>query len=616
MTGFSRRHFLALAGSAPLVGAFPFFARAQTPPDIAAPAATHGIAIYGDLKYPAGFPHFDFVRPDAPKGGDLRLATIGSFDSLNPFIYLGDPAVAAAAIYDTLTVQSPDEPFSEYGLLAEAITVGPDRAYVEFALRPEARFHDGTPVTAADAVFSLNVLRDKGAPFYGAYYANVAKAETSGDHLVRFTFGTGGNRELPLILGQLPVLPAHWWEGRDFGRPSLDVPPGSGAYRIGAVEPGRGITIERLPDYWGRDLNVNRGRDNFDRIRYDYYRDETALFEAFKAGAVDVRQERVARLWATAYDFPAVRDGRVKKLELPDNTPAGMQAYVINTRRPKFQDRRVRQAIGLCFDFEWSNKALFFDAYTRNDSYFANSEMAATGLPEGDELALLEPFRDRLPGEVFTEVFELPVSDGSGRDRRLLLKARDLLREAGYRVVDKKLVDETGEQLSIEFLLFDVTFDRITDPFVQNLQFLGIAAGVRSVDQSAYINRLNDFDFDMVVGSFPQSLSPGNEQRDFWGSAAADAKGSRNLIGVKDPVVDALIDEVIFAESRQALVTACRALDRVLSWGFYVVPHWYVAVTRIAAWDRFGRPDTAPEYGTGFPDTWWFDPEKAAKAGG
>ena len=546
----------------------------------------------------------------------MRLAVGGGFDSLNPFIYVGDAAAGTGSIYDTLTFQSMDEPFSEYGLVAATITVGPDQAYVEYALRPEARFHDGTPITAADAIFSLNILREKGHPLYGAYYRNVVKAEASGDHLVRFTFDTTGNRELPLIVGQLPLLPAHYWQGHDFGRPSLDVPLGSAAYRIGTVDAGRTISIERVDDYWGRDLPVNRGRDNFDRIRYDYFRDETAVFEAFKAGTVDFRMERIARLWATAYDFPAVADGRVKKIEQPDHTPVGIQAFALNIRKPKFQDVRVRRAIGLAFDFEWSNKALFYGAYKRCDSYFSNSEMAARGLPEGKELALLEPFRDRLPPALFTEEYVMPVSDGSGRDRKLLREARDLLAAAGYKIVDRKLVGPDGAQLSIEFLLDDVTFDRITTPFIQNLEVLGIAAAIRSVDQSAYINRVNGFDFDAIVASFPQSLSPGNEQRDFWGSAAADAEGSRNIIGIKDPVVDALIDKVIFAESREDLVVACRALDRVLCWGFYTVPQWYIDKTRFAVWDRFGWPEVQPAYGTGFPDTWWFDPDKAAKLKG
>ncbi|MFZ2871839.1 extracellular solute-binding protein [Zavarzinia sp.] len=602
----SRRSLLATIGMAPFAGAFSLrAARAQAVP-------MHGIAMHGDLKYPAGFPRFDFVRADAPVGGEIRQGVLGSFDSLNPFIVLGDAAAGSGSIYDTLTTQAPDEPFSEYGLLAESITVAPDRSFVEYDLRGEARFHDGTPVTADDVVFSFETLKTKGHPFYRSYYANVAKVETSGNGGVRFTFDTTGNRELPLIMGQLAVLPRHYWEGRDFTRPSLEVPLGSGPYRIGAVETGRSLTLERVADYWGAKLPVNIGRNNFARMRYDYFRDETANIEAFKAGALDVRIERVARVWATAYDFPAVRDGKVMKLELPDETPAGMQAFVLNTRRPLLRDAKVRQAIGLAFDFEWSNKALFYGAYTRTQSYFANSELAATGEPDAAELALLEPFRDRLPAAVFGPAWTAPVSDGTGQDRKLLLQARKLLADAGCKIVDKKLVGPDGTPFTLEFLMDDVTFERVTTPFIANLGLLGITAGIRTVDPPQYVDRVNNFDFDVVVGTFPQSLSPGNEQREFWGSSAADEKGSRNLIGIKDPVIDALIDKVIFAGDRAALVAACRALDRVLCWGTYVVPQWHITADRIAVWNRFGRPDVKPRYASGFPDTWWFDEAKAA----
>ncbi|PWR20340.1 extracellular solute-binding protein [Zavarzinia aquatilis] len=602
----SRRHLLATLGMAPFAGAF------SLPRAWAQAAGLHGIAMHGDLKYPPGFPRFDFVRADAPKGGELRQGVLGSFDSLNPFIVLGDPAAGSGSIYDTLTLQAQDEPFSEYGLLAEAIEVAPDRSFVAYELRKEARFHDGTPVTADDVVFSFETLKTKGHPFYRSYYANVAKVETAGTTGVRFTFDTTGNRELPLIMGQLAVLPRHYWEGRDFTRPSLDVPLGNGPYRIGTVEAGRSLTLERVADYWGAALNVNVGRNNFARLRYDYFRDETANLEAFKAGALDVRIERVARVWATAYDFPAVRDGKVLKLELPDETPAGMQAFVLNTRKPLLRDARVRRALGLAFDFEWSNKALFYGAYTRTQSFFANSELAASGEPGPAELALLEPFRDRLPPEVFGPAWTAPVSDGSGQDRKLLVEAKKLLAEAGGKVVDKKLVAPDGTPFTLEFLMDDVTFERVTTPFIANLGLLGITAAIRTVDPPQYVDRVNNFDFDIVVGTFPQSLSPGNEQREFWGSLAADEKGSRNLIGIKDPVVDALIDKVIFAEDRAALVAACRALDRVLCWGYFVVPQWHITVDRIAVWDRFGRPETKPRYAAGFPDTWWYDDAKAA----
>ncbi|RJF88442.1 ABC transporter substrate-binding protein [Oleomonas cavernae] len=604
-SGLSRRSLLAALAATPLLG--PLLTRRAF-----AQAPVHGLAMHGDLKYPAGFTQFDYVNVDAPKGGELRLGVLGSFDSLNPFIVLGDPAAGAGAIYDTLTVQAQDEPFSEYGLLAESISVGPNSAFVEYTLRPQARFHDGTPVTAADLIFSLEALKTKGHPFYRSYYANVAKAEAVGEHGLRFIFDQPGNRELPLIMGQLVALPRRYWEGRDFAIPSLDVPLGSGPYRIGRVDAGRALVLERVADYWGRDLPVSRGLNNFDRLRYDYFRDETANMEAFKSGALDARVERVARLWATAYTFPAVTAGKVKKLELPDNNPAGMQAFVLNIRKPKFQNAKLRQALGFAFDFEWTNKALFYGAYTRTTSYFANSEMAATGLPQGAELALLEPFRDKLPPELFTSEFTVPVSDASGQDRALLRRAKQLLTEAGYTVKGGKLVDGGGQPLTIEFLLDDSTFERVVEPYIKNLTQLGIAANIRSVDPPQYIQRTNKFDFDVIVNVFGQSLSPGNEQREFWGSAVADLDGSRNLIGIKDPVVDVLIDKIIFATDREGLVTACRALDRVLSWGYYVVPHWYSAIDRIAVWDRFGRPDTQPRYATGFPDTWWFDPAKNA----
>lgn len=585
-------------------------------PGVPRPASgpVHALAMHGEPAYGPDFQHLAYVDPQAPKGGELRLADLGGFDSLNPFIIAGDAPAGIGLIYDTLTTQTEDEPFSQYGLLAETMAVGPNAAWVEFMLRPQARFHDGTPVTADDVVFSFETLRDQGDPHYRSYYADVTKAEITAQGAVRFTFAGENNRELPLIVGQLPVLSRRHWQGREFTKPDLAVPLGNGAYRVGKVEAGRAITYSKVADYWGRDLPINRGRFNFATIRYDYFRDMTAMLEAFKGGLTDVRIENVARLWATAYDFPAVRDGRVQKMLLPDHQPAGMQGFVFNTRRPIFADARVRQALGMTFDFEWANKTQFFGQYTRCDSYFSNSEMAAQGTPGAAELALLEPHRARLPDAVFAAAQPPPVSDGSGQDRRLLRAALAMLNEAGWTLEDGQLVGPDKTPMAFEFLLYDETFLHPVVPWVQNLARLGIAVTPRVIDPGTYKNRTNDFDFDMVLGGYPQSQSPGNEQRDFWSSAAAAVPGSRNLAGVRDPVVDALVDKVIYAESREALVTACRALDRVLRAGFYVVPNWYMASYRFAVWQRFGRPPQ-PALGLGFPDSWWYDAALSAKTG-
>lgn len=607
----NRRELLALTS---MIGAGGFLLRPCPLSGQPVPAPVHALAMHGEPAYRADFQHLAYVDPAAPKGGELRLAELGAFDSLNPFIIGGDAAAGLGLVYDTLTAPTEDEPFSQYGLLAETITVGPEAAWVEFALRSQARFQDGTPVTADDVVFSFETLRDKGDPHYRSYYADVTKVEVAGAGSVRFTFAVRNNRELPLIIGQLPVLPRHDWADRDFAKPGLTPPLGNSAYKVARVEAGRSITYARVEDYWGRDLPINRGRFNFATIRYDYYRDMTAMLEAFKGGLTDVRIENVARLWATAYDFPAVRDGRVEKLLLPDHQPAGMQGFVFNTRRPLFADLRVRQALGLAFDFEWANKTLFFGQYTRCNSYFSNSELAAQGAPGADELALLEPYRAKLPKTVFDGPLAPPVSDGSGQDRRQLRAALALLAEAGWTLDGGRLVGPDKTPLSFEFLLYDETFLRPVDPWAQNLARLGVTVKPRVIDPGTYQNRVRDFDFDMVLGSFRQSLSPGNEQRDYWSSAAAAIPGSGNLPGLQDPVVDALIDKVIYAESREALVAACRALDRVLLAGCYVVPNWYMASYRIALWQRFGRP-AQPALGLGFPDTWWYDAALSAKTG-
>ncbi|MFP6726889.1 MAG: extracellular solute-binding protein, partial [Alphaproteobacteria bacterium] len=486
-----------------------------------------------------------------------------------------------------------------------------DLSSVSFMLRKQARWHDGKPVTADDVAFSLDILKSKGTPFYRFYYANVEKAEVLSPHKVKFIFKGQKNRELPLIIGQLPVLPKHYWQGRDFERTTLEPPLGSGPYQIGKVDPGRSITFERVADYWGRNLGVNKGRYNFDAIRFEYYRDPTVALEAFKANAFDFRQENTAKVWATQYNFPAISRGTVIRETLANNNPTGMQSFAFNIRKSKFQNRRVREALALTFDFEWANKNLFFGQYTRTRSYFSNSELAATKIPTGAELKFLEPLRGQIPAEVFTKEFKLPETDGSGRSRRQLRQAKRLLETAGWFVKDGKLTNsETSEVMALEFLLVNQGFVRIVAPIQRAMERLGIKVEVRVVDTSQYINRIRNFDFDVIVGSWGQSLSPGNEQRDFWGSAAADRPGSRNYIGIKDPAIDKLIDHIIFASSRGELVAASRALDRVLLWNHFVIPNWHINSYRIAYWNRFSRPAIKPKYGLGFRDTWWVDEAK------
>ncbi|MDF3010040.1 MAG: putative oligopeptide transporter subunit [Burkholderiales bacterium] len=567
--------------------------------------------MHGDPKYGPGFRHFDYVNPDAPKGGELRLAAEGSFDNLNPFIPRGTAAAGASAMFETLLVGSADEPFTEYGLLAETIEVPKDRSWALFTLRREARWHDGRPVTAEDVIFSLETLRKHGHPFYRFYYQAIAGVEKAGERQVRFSFAAGDNREMPLIAGQLPILPRHYWqghndrEGRDFSRTTLEPPLGSGPYRIAGFETGRHVLLERVREYWGRDLAVNRGMHNFDRIRYDYFRDATVIREAVKAGSVDLRFENQAKAWALDYDTPAVREGRLRKHAFDHDRPAGMQGFAMNTRRPIFQDLRVRQALAFAFDFEWSNRNLFFGQYKRSESYFANAELAATGLPSAAEKKLLEPWRGQIPGEVFSEEYRAPATDGSGWPRENLRRAFALLAEAGWMVRDLRLVNErTGQPFSFEILLVGSGFERIVLPYVRNLKRLGIEARVRVVDSSQYINRLRAFDFDMIVSSWGQSNSPGNEQRDYWGSAAAKTAGSRNYTGISSPAVDALIDAIIAAPDRASLVERTRALDRVLLWSHLVVPNWHSPVDRVVFWDKFGYPEPPPMQGTA-TDYWW-----------
>ena len=581
----------------------------------AAASPGHGLAMHGSPKYPADFTHFDYVNPDAPKGGSVTLATIGSFDSLNPFIIQGSPAAGLGLVFDTLAARSEDEAFTKYGLIAQSVETPQDRSWVTFRLNKQARFHDGHPVTAEDVVFSFNSLVEHGQPLYRSYYGNVKSIETPDDHTVTFHFKPGENRELPLILGELFVLPKHWWEGRDFTKSSLGIPLGSGPYRVLDFEPGRHIAFERVADYWGRDLPVNKGRYNFDQITYEYYRDRTLLFEGFKAGEYDLRGEFTAKNWAIRYDFPAVRDGRIKREEFAHNRPAGMQGWVMNTRRPIFADRRVRLAMAYTYNFEWAGAAYQYGAYRRSASYFSNSELAATGLPQGEELEVLQRFQDRLPPEIFTDIYRPPSHAEEGSIRRNLLRALELFDAAGWEMRDARLVNrETEEPFVFEILLVQPAFEQYALAYILALQRIGITASIRIIDTSQYFNRLQNYDFDMVIGSWPQSDSPGNEQRTFWSAQAGQQPGSRNWAGVNDPVIDDLIELVIAAPSRDSLVQRVRALDRALLWGHYVVPQWYNGVDRVAFWDMFGRPEITPKDGYAIT-SWWIDPDRARALG-
>ena len=572
----------------------------------------HAISMFDSEtpRYPAGFRHFDYVNPDAPKGGSLRLASQGSFDSFHPFIPKGN-AVSTGAV-ETLLVTSADEPFTGYGLIAESIEWPRDRSWVIFHLHPQARWHDGTPITAEDVAWSFETLVSQGNPQYRFYYSAVASAEALDAARVRFTFSESNNRELPLIVGQLPILPKHYWATRDFGATTLEPPLGSGPYQIREFEAGRFTIRERVEDYWGRDLAVRRGMQNFQTIRTDFFRDATPIRLALKAGDIDYRLENQAKAWAEDYNVSVVEKGWLKKELVANRRPTGMQAFVMNTRREQFSDPRVREALALAFDFEWTNRNLFNGQYTRTRSYFSNSDLAARDKPEGEELAVLEPFRGQVPEAVFGEAYAPPVTDGSGWLRENLRRANALLQDAGWAVQDLQLVNaKTGAPFRFEILLVSPAFERIVLPYVRNLKRLGIEAKVRLVDENQYINRFRQFDFDMMVWVWGQSETPGNEQYEYWSQAAADSAGSRNLAGVRDPVVDELIGLMLRSDSREQLNQRTRALDRVLSWGHYVVPHWHIRADRILYWDKFGRPETPVRTGV-MTDRWWFDAERAS----
>jgi microcin C transport system substrate-binding protein len=579
-------------------------AQAQTKP-------VHALSLLDAPKYPAGFTQLDYVNINAPKGGELREDAVGSFDTLNPYIVKGDAAAGMGLVFQQLLNSSPDDPSSEYAAIAESVEVADDLSWVAFNLNAAAMWHDGKPVTSEDVVWTFETLKEKGAPVYRFYYAAVQKAEAQGPRKVKFTFSGPPNRELPQIIGQLPILPKHWWATRDFEKTTLEAPLGSGPYRVAVVDAPRSITYERVKDWWAKDLPVNRGRYNFDRIRYDYYRDTSVTLEAFKAGQYDIRSENVARNWATAYDFPAVRDGRVIKREFEHSRPAGMQAFVFNTRREKFADPRLREALGYAFDFEWSNKNLFFSQYRRTSSFFQNSEFAARGLPSPEELKHLEPVRAQVPPQVFTTEFTVPAYDGSGNIRDGLRRANELLRAAGFTVKDGKLLGKDGKPLEIEVLNVQPDFERVIQPVLRNLERLGVKGTIRTVDSAQYQERVRAYDFDIMVGGWGQSDSPGNEQREYWSTAAAERRGGRNTAGIRNPAIDRLIEDVVAAPTRKDLVAATRALDRVLLWNFYVIPMYYGPVDRVAWWDRFGLPAGNPGYG---PDiySWWIDPARDA----
>ncbi len=623
---FSRRsvlHATAVTFAAPALGVL------GTPSPVRqAEAQTqnwrHALSLFGDIKYPEGFKHFDYVNPNAPQGGTVRQSTLGTFDNFNTVVagVKGSIAIGTDLFIETLTTSSLDEVSTEYGLLAEAVRYPDDYSVVTYRLRANARWHDGKPISPDDVLYSFEVLK-KNSPFYGAYYRHVVKAEKSGEREITFTFDGPGNRELPQIVGQLPVLPKHWWEGtdksgrkRDITQTTLEPPLGSGPYRVKDFAPGRTLVYEKVDDYWGKDLNVTVGTRNFQTIRYEYFRDSTVALEAFKADQVDWRFENSAKEWANSYDFPAVRDKRVVKEEFPIRNIGVMQGFVFNIRRDKFKDSRVRRAFNFVFDFEEMNRQLFFGQYKRIASYFEGTELAATGVPTGKELEILENVRGKVPDEVFTKPYTNPVGGTPEAVRGNLREALTLFRQAGYEIKNTKLVDaKTGKPYAVEFLVDEPATERFVLFYKPSLERMGMTVSVRVVDAAQYENRLRQWDFDIIVASWAQSLSPGNEQRGFWSSQAADQPGSRNLIGIRNPAIDTLIERVIFTKDREDLVAATKALDRVLQWNFYVVPQWTYGKQRTARWDRFGHPETIPKYGSSaFPSIWWWDAAKAAKA--
>lgn len=567
---------------------------------------SHALTQYGAPKYPANFEHFEYVNPEAPKGGTLKLAEMSAFDTLNPFTLKGVKAPGSGLLFESLMTSSLDEPQSMYGLVAESVTMPENRAWAEFTLRSKARWHDGTPITPEDVIFSLEVLKTRADPVYRITYADIIKAEKTGAHKVKFTFTDGSRRELPQIAALMPILSKTYYATHEFDKTTLESPLGSGPYKVASVDQGRSISYARVKDYWAKDLPVNRGTYNFDTIRYDIYRDETVALEAFKAGAYDFRQEYIARNWATAYDFPAIHKGEVIKRAIPDGRPQGMQAFEFNTRESRFADARVREAIGLAMDYEWLNKTIFYGAYTRNRSFFANTAFEAKGIPETSEKALLEPFRAQLPPALFQQEFINPVTDGSGNNRAQLVKADNLLKEAGWIIRDGVRVNaRTGEKLTLEFLLRQQTFLRVLGAMRKSLERLGIEARVRLVDDSQYQKRVDNHDFDIISIWVNQGLFyPGTQQVPLWHSSQAKVRGSNNWGGIAHPVIDALLDKLTSAKDEQELTAAGRALDRVLQWEYYVIPHWHSGSFRVAYRNTLAQPKISPRYDVGLMN-WW-----------
>lgn len=585
----------------------------------AAPGETesHGLSIFGELAEPADFPHFAYVNPNAPKGGTLVMEPpppeTSSYDSLNPYILRGNPAAGIGLVYDTLMAGSLDERDALYGLVAKQVRISADKLTYTFMLRREARFHDGSPLTAHDVAFSLDILKNEGHPSISQSLRDLVSATAIADDILVVKLAPSRTRDLPIVVASQPIFSKAYYTKHKFNETTMEPPLGSSAYKVGPFNPGRFISFERVPDYWAKDLPVNVGQANFDVIRFDYYADRNVAFEAFKAGSFTAHEEFTSAIWATGYDFPAFREGRVKREEIPDYNNSNSQGWFLNIRRPVFSDPRVRKALGYAFDFEWTNHNLMYDSYKRTSSYFENSDLEAVGPPTPAELALLEPFRDQLPKEVFDAPFQPPVSDGSGQDRNLLRKAIDLLTEAGCTRRDGVTRLPSGKPIEVEFLYNSSFFERLTQPFVKNLKLIGVNARIRIVDSAQYKARLDDFDYDIIMERPRMGYSPGEELRVMFGSRAAGTKGERNVIGVADPVVDALIEKALLANSRAELVAICRALDRVLIAGYYWIPHYYKPTHWIAHWDVFGRPERYPRFDPGIAATWWWDDAKARK---
>src|SRR6266487_2336685 len=610
----TRRETLLL-GAAALASTIARPALAQEGPE------RHGMSAFGDLKYSADFKHFEYVNPNAPKGG--LFSQVGAtrafnqnfltFNSLNSFILRGDGAQGMELTFASLMARATDEPDALYGLAARAVRISADGLTYRFLMRPGITFHDGSPLTAHDVAFSLKTLKEKGHPIAQQLLGDLVDAEASDDATMVVRLAPNRARDVPLFAASLPIFSRSYYSKRPFDETTLEVPLGSGPYKVGRFEPGRHIEYERVKDWWGADLPVARGQNNFDIVRYEYYRDRDVAFEGFTAKSYLFREEFTSRTWATRYDFPAARDGRIKRDVISDDTPSGAQGWFFNTRRDKFKDKRLREAFIDAFDFEWTNKLIMYGSYQRTHSVFQNSDMMAVGKPSADEVALLQSFRGKVPDEVFGDPFVPPVSDGSGQDRVLLRKASALLQQAGFVIKDGKRVTPKGEPISVEFLLDSPSLQPHHTPFIKNLGTLGIEANLRLVDPVQYRKRVDDFDFDLTVQRFSFSSTPGDSLRSYFSSQAADLRGSQNIGGISDPVIDALIEKIIAADDRPSLTHACRALDRVIRSGRYWVPHWYKASHWLAYWDVFSRPATKPRYARGAPETWWYDRDKAAK---